>query len=68
MNLWDGNKRLCRLPCGMPLAFRQATDSFGGYAARGEASRFSKVRPESQRHSAREAAKPQINLSTNYNP
>jgi hypothetical protein len=29
---------------------------------------FSKVRPESQRHSAREAAKPQINLSTNYNP
>jgi len=31
--------RLC-LPCGKPPAFRQAHDSFGGYAARGEASTF----------------------------
>jgi hypothetical protein len=35
--------RLCRLPCGKPLAFRQVRDSFGGYAARGEASPPSKV-------------------------
>jgi len=32
--------RLCRLPCGKPPAFRQAHHSFGGYAARGEASTF----------------------------
>jgi len=25
--------RLCRLPCGKPPAFRQASDFFSGYAA-----------------------------------
>jgi hypothetical protein len=32
--------RLCRFPCGKALAFRRAHDSFGGSAARGEASYF----------------------------
>jgi hypothetical protein len=35
--------RLCRLPCGKPLAFREAHDSFGGYAARGGAYTFLSV-------------------------
>ena len=49
--------RLGRLPCGKPLAFRQARDCFGGYAA--EAKPLSlKRQTESRRLSARAAAKP----------
>ena len=33
-------ERLCRIPCGKPLAFRLVRDSLGGFAARGEASPF----------------------------
>ena len=50
--------RLCRVPCGKPLAFRQGDNSFGGSAARGEASPLLMERTESQRLSARDAAKP----------
>ena len=43
--------RLCRVPCGKPPAFRQARDSFGGSAARGEASPSKEVnrKPEAFR-------------------
>ena len=48
-----------RKACGFPLS----RDSLGGYAARGEASTSFLGRTESQRLSARKAAKPQNPLN-----
>jgi len=57
-SLRDLVMRLCRHPCGKPLAFRQARASFGGCAAGGKASPLSNGQSESLRLSARVAAKP----------
>jgi len=50
--------RLRRLPCGKPLAFRQDCNSFCGCAAEAKPHLYYEL-TESQRLSARVAAKPQ---------
>ena len=48
--------RLCHLPCEKPLAFRQALNSSGGCAARGEASSYgANGKPEAFRTGTRQS-------------
>ena len=51
--------RLCRFPCGKPLAFRWLLITRRGFASGGVAANRVACMTESQRLSAREAAKPQ---------
>jgi len=55
--------RLCRLPCGKPSAFRSLLRIRRGFASGGTAAKRVVGLTESQRLSAREAAKPQNHLS-----
>ena len=51
--------RLCRLPCGKPLAFLSSPRMRGGFASGGKAAKTVAGLTESQRLSTREAAQPQ---------
>lgn len=61
VSIGSSESRLCRFPCGMPLAYRNVPSKTGSAMTnRGEALILERQISVSRRHNARETARPQL--------